>query len=252
MFSSIAFPRRAKKILPSQLERAIGLKLAGLSVGPDLWKSRIAGHCQDGGTEHDFQTRCMMLKSGAWRHEHRFHTVFGMPFGPCAAPLRLECNAFEIQRMLVVTMTRWTFSEVGLESFGTFHSNDPDLHRQTGLGKTFQLVPEKTSAWLYSLCLVLFDPYLYGSFRNSACSFACRRASVNAECCLVIRLSCWWVWWKSWRKVTVWAAGSPERCRHSRRRPRSFLRRVRRVVLFEVGCLVVPLRCGGTGWEKKL
>ena len=93
MFSSIAFPRRAKKILPSQLERAIGLKLAGLSVGPDLWKSRIAAHCQDGGTEHDFQTRFMMLKSGVWRHEQRFHTVFGMPFGPGAAPLRLECNA---------------------------------------------------------------------------------------------------------------------------------------------------------------
>ena len=35
MYSSIAFQRRAKKILPSQLERAIGLKLAGLSIGPD-------------------------------------------------------------------------------------------------------------------------------------------------------------------------------------------------------------------------
>ena len=73
-FFSIAFQRRAKKILPSQLERAIGLKLAGLSVGPDLWKSRIAAHTQDGGTEHDFQTRCLMVKSGAWRHEQRFHT----------------------------------------------------------------------------------------------------------------------------------------------------------------------------------
>ena len=95
MFSSIAFPRGAKKILPSQLERAIGLKLAGLSFGPDLWKSRIAAHCQDGGTEHDFQTRCMMLKSGAWRHEQRFHTVFGM-LGlalPCCA---LSAMPFEI------------------------------------------------------------------------------------------------------------------------------------------------------------
>ena len=36
----------------------------------------------------------MMFKSGAWRHEQRFHTVFGMPFGPGAAPLHLECNAF--------------------------------------------------------------------------------------------------------------------------------------------------------------
>ena len=81
MFSSIAFPRRAKKILPSELKIAIRLKLAWLSVGPDLWKSRIAAHCQDGGTEHDFQTRCMMLKSGAWRYEQRFDIVLEMPHG---------------------------------------------------------------------------------------------------------------------------------------------------------------------------
>ena len=58
----IALLTSEKKTFPSQLDKAIGRKFDGSLVGPDLWKSRMVAHCQDGRmlVEVRIQTRRMI------------------------------------------------------------------------------------------------------------------------------------------------------------------------------------------------
>ena len=71
----------AKKILPSQLERAIGRNFAGSDTLSLLAISVTEAHCQDRGMTPVFQTVSKMLKS---RHLHRFQIMYGIPFEPGA------------------------------------------------------------------------------------------------------------------------------------------------------------------------
>ena len=74
----------AKKILPSQLERAIGRNFAGSDTLSLLAISVTEAHCQDRGMTPVFQTFSKMLKRILCRHLHRFQIMYGIPFEPGA------------------------------------------------------------------------------------------------------------------------------------------------------------------------
>ena len=65
----------AKKILPSQLERAIGRNFAGSDTLSLLAIRVTEAHCQDRRMTPVFQTVSKMLKGILWRHLHRFQIL---------------------------------------------------------------------------------------------------------------------------------------------------------------------------------
>ena len=68
---------------------------------------------------------------------------------------------------------------MGLEGFGTLHSNDPDLHRQAGLRKHFSLFQRKRRRGC-TLCVKYFSTILVWVFPKLRV-FLCLSASLG-EC----------------------------------------------------------------------